>query len=214
MMTLLRLFFEFLKIGMFSVGGGMATLPFLYDMADRTGWCSYSQIADMLAVSESTPGPIGINMATYVGYSIAGIPGALSATLGIIVPGILLVIIVTSVLHKFSGNRYVEGAFYGIRPASTGLIAAAGILVARITFFDAQSGDASLLSELFATLHSASAAASGSGALNSLAAMLNLKSILLAALLLWLTRSLKLTKDLHPVVFIAFSAAVGILFAF
>lgn len=213
-MILLRLFFEFLKIGMFSVGGGMATLPFLYDMADKTGWCTYSQIADMLAVSESTPGPIGINMATYVGYSIAGIPGALAATLGIIVPGILLVIIVTSVLHKFSGNRYVEGAFYGIRPASVGLITAAGILVAKITFLRTQSGDLSFVSEFFATLNSSSAAACGSGSLAALAAMLNLKSILLAALLLWLTRSLKLTKDLHPVFFIAFSAAVGIAFSF
>ena len=77
-MILLRLFFEFFKIGLFSVGGGMATLPFLYDMADKTGWFDYAQIADMLAVSESTPGPIGINMATYVGYTTAGIPGGYS----------------------------------------------------------------------------------------------------------------------------------------
>ena len=135
-MILIRLFFEFLKIGMFSVGGGMATLPFLYDMADETGWCTYSQIADMLAVSESTPGPIGINMATYVGYTIGGIPGALVATFGIILPGIILVIIVTSILDKFRNNLYVEGAFYGLRPASTALITSAGLLVAKITFLN------------------------------------------------------------------------------
>ena len=106
-MTLIRLFFEFLKIGLFSVGGGMATLPFLYDMADKTGWFTYAQIADMLAVSESTPGPIGINMATYVGYTTAGIPGALAATIGTIIPGIALVLIITAILDKFRNNVYI-----------------------------------------------------------------------------------------------------------
>ena len=83
-MILLKLWWEFFKIGLFSVGGGMATLPFLYDMADRTGWFTYDQIADMLAVSESTPGPIGINMATYTGFTTAGMPGSIVATLGVI----------------------------------------------------------------------------------------------------------------------------------
>ena len=91
-MILLKLFWEFLKIGLFSVGGGMATLPFLYDLADSTGWYTYSQLADMLAVSESTPGPVGINMATYVGYTVGGIAAAETATVGIVLPGGILVL--------------------------------------------------------------------------------------------------------------------------
>lgn len=114
-MILLKLFWEFLKIGLFSVGGGMATLPFLYDLADSTGWYTYSQLADMLAVSESTPGPVGINMATYVGYTVGGFAGAVTATVGIVLPGVILVLIIVSVLDKFRGNRYVDAAL--LRPA-------------------------------------------------------------------------------------------------
>ena len=191
-MTLIRLFYEFLKIGLFSVGGGMATLPFLYAMADNTGWFTYAQIADMLAVSESTPGPIGINMATYVGYTTAGIPGALAATIGIIIPGIVLVLIITAILDKFRNNVYVEGAFYGLRPASVGLITAAGILVVEISLMNTalyqQTG--------------------------SIADLFQWKAIVLAALLLVLTRWVKKTKGLHPVYFIVFSAVVGIVFHF
>lgn len=191
-MTLIRLFFEFLKIGLFSVGGGMATLPFLYDMADKTGWFTYAQIADMLAVSESTPGPIGINMATYVGYTTAGIPGALAATIGTIIPGIALVLIITAILDKFRNNVYVEGAFYGLRPASVGLITAAGILVVEISLMNTalyqQTG--------------------------SIADLFQWKAIVLAAILLVLTRWVKKTKGIHPVYFIVFSAVVGIVFHF
>ena len=191
-MILIRLFFEFLKIGMFSVGGGMATLPFLYDMADETGWCTYSQIADMLAVSESTPGPIGINMATYVGYTIGGIPGALVATFGIILPGIILVIIVTSILDKFRNNLYVKGAFYGLRPASTALITSAGLLVVKITFLNLDIYKAS----------------------GAIADLLNYKAVIFAVILLIFTRWVKQTKDLHPAIFIGISAVVGIVFSF
>ena len=191
-MILLRLFFEFFKIGLFSVGGGMATLPFLYDMADKTGWFDYAQIADMLAVSESTPGPIGINMATYVGYTTAGIPGALIASVGIIVPGIALVLLITAILDKFRNNIYVEGAFYGLRPASVGLITAAGVLVVKISLLNV---------DLF---HQT----------NAVADLFQWKAVALAALLLLLTRYIKKTKGLHPVYFIVFSAVIGILFGF
>ena len=105
MMILLQLFWEFLKIGLFSVGGGMATLPFLYDLSDSTGWFTYAQLADMLAVSESTPGPVGINMATYVGYTVGGFGGAVLATLGTILPGTVIVLIIASMLDKFRGNK-------------------------------------------------------------------------------------------------------------
>ena len=194
MMIYLRLFWEFLKIGLFSVGGGMATLPFLYDLADKTGWFTGAQVADMLAVSESTPGPIGINMATYTGYTVAGVPGAVLASVGIILPGLALVLIITAMLEKFRKNRYVEGAFYGLRPASVALITAAGLLVAKITFLD------EALLEAY----------SGGGFLS----LISWKAMILAAVLLVLTRWFKPTKKLHPVVFIAASAVVGIIFAF
>ena len=93
-MILLRLFWEFFKTGMFSVGGGLATLPFIYDISDKTGWFTHQQIADMIAVAESTPGPIGINMATYVGFTTAGVVGSLVATLGIITPDIIIILII------------------------------------------------------------------------------------------------------------------------
>ena len=130
MSVLLQLFLEFFKTGLFAVGGGMATLPFLYDMAERTGWFTAAQIADMLAVSESTPGPIGVNMATYVGYTSAGVPGAIVASLGLVAPSLMVIMIVAAFLKSFRNSKYVNAAFYGLRPASTGLIAAAGISVA------------------------------------------------------------------------------------
>ena len=197
----LLLFWEFLKIGLFSVGGGMATLPFLYDLSDSTGWFTHAQLADMLAVSESTPGPVGINMATYVGYVVGGIPGgvtvggfggALLATLGVILPGTVIVLIIASMLDKFRGNKYVDAAFYGLRPASTGLIAAAGVSVVSI-----------------ALLNTSLYAATG-----NLLDLISVKAVILAAVLWVLTNLVKPTKKLHPVVFIAASAVVGIVFSF
>lgn len=135
-MILLRLFWEFFKTGLFAVGGGMATLPFLYDMSARTGWFSPAQLADMIAVSESTPGPIGVNMATYVGYSTAGILGSLTATLGLVTPSVIIILVIAGFLDRFRSNKYVDSVFYGLRPCSIGLIAAAGLLVAKIAMFD------------------------------------------------------------------------------
>lgn len=191
-MTILRLWWEFFKIGMFSVGGGMATLPFLYNMSDRTGWFTYDQIADMLAVSESTPGPIGINMATYTGFTTAGFWGSLAATLGMITPGIIIVLLIIRVLDRFRENKYVDAAFYGLRPASTGLIAAAGILVIEIALLNLDVfRESGKILDVF-----------------------DFKALILAAILLVLTRWFKPTKKLHPIVFIAFSAVVGIVFSF
>lgn len=208
-MIYLRLFFEFLKIGMFSVGGGMATLPFLYDLSDKTGWFTHSQIADMLAVSESTPGPMGINMATYVGYTVGGLPGAVLASIGLITPGIILVMIITAVLDKFRNNKYVEGAFYGLRPASVGLIAAAGLLVARITFL-IQNMDGASSTDTGDTSLGIDSIFGDAGIINDI----NIKAIILAAVLLILTRWVKPTKKLHPIVFIGISAVIGIVFSY
>ena len=98
-MIYLQMFFAFFHTGLFAVGGGLATLPFLYHMSDATGWFTYTQLADMIAVSESTPGPMGVNMATYVGFTIRGIPGALTATLGLVAPSIIVILIVAGFLE-------------------------------------------------------------------------------------------------------------------
>ena len=134
-MLYLQLFWEFFKTGLFAIGGGMATLPFLYDMADKTGWFTRAQLADMIAVSESTPGPIGVNMATYVGFTAGGVPGAIVATLGVITPSVIVILIVARILKAFRENVYVDSAFYGLRPSSTALITAAGLVVVRETFW-------------------------------------------------------------------------------
>lgn len=192
-MTLLLLFFEFFKTGLFAVGGGMATLPFLYDMSARhPEWFSAAQLADMIAVSESTPGPIGVNMATYVGFETSGVPGALVATLGLVTPSVIVILIVARMLKAFRSNKTVDAVFYGLRPCSVGLIAAAGILVVKIALF---RFDAYAASGIFTDIF-------------------NWKALALAAVLLVLTRVVKATKKLHPVVFILASAAVGVLFSF
>ena len=191
-MTLyLKLFWEFFQTGLFAVGGGMATIPFLYEMSDKTGWFSYQDLANMIAVGESTPGPIGVNMATYVGFVTGmneggignAILGAVTATLGLITPSILVILIIAAILKSFRDNKYVNRAFYGLRPASTGLIAAAGISVALSNLFDIS------------------------------ASAINYKGWVLAILLWLLTNKVKKTKGLHPIVFIGFSAVVGILFS-
>ena len=125
-MIYLRLFWEFFKVGLFSVGGGLATLPFLYSLGAKTGWFSTADVANMLAVSESTPGPIGVNMATYVGFDCGGVLGGVVATLGLVTPSMIVIVLIAMALQAFRTNKYVDAAFYTLHPASTGLIAAAG----------------------------------------------------------------------------------------
>lgn len=194
-MIYLQLFYEFFKTGLFAIGGGMATIPFLYEISDKTGWFTYNDLANMIAVSESTPGPIGVNMATYVGYLtgmsqggiVQGILGSVTATLGLVFPSLIVILIVAAILSSFKNNPYVNKAFYGLRPASTALIAAAGITV--------------ILSNLFYADRGLSLSA------------INWKGWILAALLWFLTNKCKKTKGLHPIAFIGFSAVVGILFS-
>ena len=188
----LRLFWEFFKTGLFAVGGGMATLPFMYDISDKTGWFTHSMLADMVAVSESTPGPIGVNMATYVGFVTGGIPGAVVATVGLVTPSVIVILLIARVLKAFRENQYVDAGFYGLRPCSVGLIAAAGVLVIKLALFN---------TELYAS----------TGALLDL---FNFKALILAAVLLVATRCIKKLKGLHPIVFILVSAVIGIVFSF
>ncbi len=211
-MIFLQLFWEFFKTGLFAVGGGMATVPFLYDMGERMGWFTDAQLADMIAVADSTPGPIGVNMATYVGYTsvneafgspLMGFLGALVATFSLVLPSVIVILIVARVLKSFKDNFYVKSAFYGLRPASTALITAAGCTVAAIALLNLD-----LFNETGKFLD-----------------VLNIPAIILAVVLLVLTNMKKIVgmlkpawgekiKDLHPVVFIAFSAIVGIVFKF
>ena len=125
-MIYLRLFFEFFKAGLFAVGGGLATLPFLYDMAEKTGWFTAETVMDMIAISESTPGPIGVNMATYAGFTTAGVLGSVCATVGLVFPSVIIIIFVYKMLEKFKGSKLVNDVFYGLRPAVAGLVGAAG----------------------------------------------------------------------------------------
>lgn len=184
-MIYIKLFWEFFQTGLFAVGGGMATLPFLYDISDRTGWFTHEHLADMIAVSESTPGPIGVNMATYAGYITAGIPGAVTATIGLITPSVIVILLVAAFLSKFHENKYVLGAFYGLRPASSAMITAAGLILARVVFFSGSFTNSP-----------------------------NIKALILAVILLVFTNAITFTKKLHPVIWIIFSAIAGIIFSY
>ena len=207
MMIYLRLFYEFFKTGLFAVGGGMATIPFLYSMADNTGWFTRLDVDNMIAVGESTPGPIGVNMATYVGYitggNVGGLPfailGSVIATLGLITPSIIVILIIASFLKNFRDNRFVDSAFYGLRPASTGLIAAAGLSVAVTNLFYTESEAFNAVVTKWSDIFDP--------------AVVNWKGWALAAVLWVLTNKVKQTKKLHPIIFILGSAVVGIVFA-
>ncbi|MCF2595665.1 chromate transporter [Pseudoflavonifractor phocaeensis] len=187
-MILLRLFFEFAKTGLFAVGGGLATIPFLQDLGARTQWFSDADLTTMIAVSESTPGAMGVNMATYVGYATAGVPGAVVATLGLVFPSIVVIIVIAGFLQKFRQSKTVDAVFYGLRPASTALIASAGLTVATAVLITVGG-----LEEHLFTVH--------------------WPALLLAVAVFVCLRYTKL-KKLHPIVFIGISALVGAVFRF
>jgi chromate transporter len=126
-MRLLILAAEFFKIGAFALGGGHATIPYLTDLARRYPWYTQGELLDMIAVSESTPGPIGINMATYAGFRAAGVPGGVAASLAIVAPAFLLVPLLAKTLDKLAGHRRAAAAFYGLRPAVAALVAYAAL---------------------------------------------------------------------------------------
>lgn len=134
-MIYLQLYWEFLLVGMFSMGGGMATVPFLFDLSQRTGWFTTADLANMIAISEATPGPIGVNMATYVGYAAAGVPGGIIAPLGLVTPAVIIILLVSKLLSTLWKNPKIQGLFYALRPASVGLIAAAAFSVCAVSLF-------------------------------------------------------------------------------
>lgn len=135
-MIWLLLFYEFFKTGLFALGGGLATIPFLYDLIDRYQWFTTEMLMNMIAISESTPGPMGVNMATYVGYHVTNsLLGGVVATVGLVLPSIIVICIVAKFLKKFKESKYVQNAFYGLRPAVCAMIASAGLSVFATTMF-------------------------------------------------------------------------------
>lgn len=188
MTDILWLIYEFFKAGLFAVGGGLATLPFLARMAEsHPAWFTTEMLANMVAISESTPGPLGVNMATYVGYTVAGIPGGAIATLSLVAPSVAIIMLIYRVLQQYKNSAAVKSIFGGLRPAVTGLIAAAGFSVFRMAVLTGETG--------------------------SLAALVNWKALALFAVLLAGTQWKK-TKGFHPVLFIAVGALVGLLASF
>lgn len=133
--TAISLFWEFFKIGLFAVGGGPATLPFLMDLTEKKPWYTMEQLTDMIAVSESTPGPLGLNMATYAGYQAMGPVGGLISSFGLVLPSVVVIILIAKFLENFNKNPYVQAAFRGIRPAVTALIGAAVFNLCKVSLF-------------------------------------------------------------------------------
>lgn len=181
----LLLFIEFFKTGLFAVGGGLATLPFLINLTFEYDWFDQSMLADMVAVSQSTPGPMGINVATYVGFHSGGILGGLVATLGIILPSLIIIILIAKFLEKFKNNHYIDSIFQGLRPASIGLIAVAALEVIKISLLNL---------ELFEATH-------------KFLDLINIKSLIFFVIIFYGVTKYKK----HPIVYIAISAVVGIL---
>ena len=186
-MILLRLFFEFCRVGLFSVGGGLATIPFLTDLGERTGWFGAGDLANMIAISESTPGPMGVNMATYVGFHTAGVAGGVVATLGLIFPSVIIILIIAGFLLKFRQSKAVDGVFYGLRAA---FITAALLQVAKIAlmFHEVTADGVAVETQLFYW-----------------------PAIILAVVVFALVK-FSPAKKLHPICFIGLAALAGGIF--
>lgn len=186
-MIYIILFLEFFKVGLFTIGGGLASLPFLYELAEKYTWINNSMIADMIAISQSTPGPIGINMATYAGFKAGGIFGGMVATFAIVLPSFIIIVIVANFLNKFKNSKLVDSAFKGLRPAVTGLIAVAWFEIIKISIIN--------VSKFLQTN-------------NLFDVVINFKALIIFLVIFFLTKKF----DKHPIVFIGIGALVGIVF--
>ncbi len=188
-MIYFELFLAFFKTGLFAIGGGLATLPFLYEISEKYGWFTPEMVADMLAVSESTPGPIGVNMASYAGFTAAGVPGAVLATCSLVLPSLLIILIVAGFMKRFRDNRFVNAAFLGLRPAVVALIL--------VAFFEVLKASILHVDTFLIT--------------KNISALFDLPAVLLFAALTFISYRF---KKLHPIVLIFIGALVGILFKF
>ena len=185
---MLRLIWEFFKTGIFAVGGGMATIPFLQEMAKNYGWFSQSDLLDMIAVSESTPGAIGINIATFAGFKSYGVGGAIFATLSLITGPIIIILIISRMMAKFKNSKFVADMFYAIRPSTAGLILGAMSSVMVLTLFDV---------DLFQST-------------GNFLDLIRVLPLVLFAIFLFVLIKFKKT---HPLIIIGVSAILGVVFA-
>lgn len=174
---------EFFKIGLFAIGGGPATIPFLMDLAEAYPWFTMSELSDMIAISESTPGPIGLNMATYAGFKTLGLYGGVVSTLALVLPSIIVILIIARFLEGFQNNPTVKAVFAGIKPAVTALIAAAVLNMIRVSLFVEEAG--SFLPRI--------------------------PSIIICVGIFVLVQ-MKWTKKMHPALWFLFAAIIGIIF--
>ena len=206
-MALLKLFIEFFIIGLCAFGGGLATIPFLEELSQTTGWFSLDQLADMIAISESTPGAIGINMSTYVGYIVGsetygnilmGFFGGIAGTLGLVTPSIIIILIISQFLKKFRDAKVVNWAFYGLRAASFGLICNAAFSIFKISIINVNAFDSVTQENFWSSLGSA------------FLELFDYKCLILAAVMGFLVFKFKK----HPLLYILLAAAVGIIFKF
>ena len=189
MKTFLLMCWEYFKTGLFAVGGGYATIPFLKEMSVKYGWFTLEDITTMLAVSESTPGPIGVNMATYVGYSMFGIPGAIAATFSLVAPSVIVITIIAGAFSRFKDSPVIKAIFSGLRPAVVGFILSATISIFVVSL---------LRVDLYQTT-------------GMLADLFNWKAILLFIVLFI---GYRFVPKMHPVFLILAAAIAGIAFGF
>lgn len=180
----IQLFFIFFKVGLFAIGGGLAAIPLIQDEVVERGWITQTEFTDMIAVSESTPGPIGVNIATYVGFEQYGVLGSIIATIGIVSPSVIIILIVSQFIMKFRTNKYVDGMFKGIRPAVTGLILTAAVSIGLITLVDLDAY----------------------GMSNDWNDLLNIEAIILFAIYLGLSNKFKF----HPIWYIVSAGIIGV----
>lgn len=185
-MIYIIMYLEFFKVGLFSIGGGLATLPFLQELINKYAWITNEELLNMIAISESTPGPIGINTAVFVGYNTANVFGGIVATMGIVTPSIIIIVIIAHYFSKFNEHPLVQGAFLGIRPAVTGLIAFVGFELGKTELFNLKYFYSDLVK------------------------LLNLKAILLFIILFFLINRYKK----HPIIYILIAAIIGIIFKY
>lgn len=183
-MTFLYLFLEFFKTGLFAIGGGMATIPFLYEIATNYDWYTTADLVDMIAVSEATPGPVGVNMATFAGYMAGKIPGSFVATLSLVLPAYCIILCIAGMLDKFQNSSIVQRAFWGLRPAVVGLLTVASLAIFKVTFFTEELTD---VTQMFA--------------------LIDLRAVVIFIVLL--VGIMKLKK--HPLLYILAGAAAGII---
>ena len=185
MKTALLLFFEFMKIGLFAVGGGPATLPYLMELTRRYDWYTMEELTNMIAVSESTPGPLGLNMATYAGFKTLGLFGGIVSTMGLVIPSLVIICLIAKFLEDFNENRFVKGAFSGIRPAVCAIIAVSVAGVCRVSMFTYSDGAYTPIPKI----------------------------LLLCGIVLALLQVKKLQK-FHPALWLLIAAVTGIVFRF